>query len=383
MQHMARNHTLKGLTKFILILLTFGLIVSCSAEPKDPAEKLWGQWEYYESENGYDAFEYDIEFVSDGTFLIPETPFLMVNTFEFGILDENRLRLTALGQSEIVGYELDGDTLKLIFEDGVNLYRRKGTSSLPSEKNGETVIRKIDGMEMVIIPAGEFQMGCDPEHNGANPCYPAQLPLHTVYLDSFYIDKFEVSNTQYKKCVKAGDCDAPKNVQAFQGTLRYRGNYPWLKDHPVNFVSWEDAQNYCSWAGGRLPTEAEWEKAARGTKARTYPWGDTEPESNQKESLASFNIARDVFLIRESAVGSYPAGASPYGVLDMAGNVQEWVNDWHSSSYYLESPYTNPQGPASGDDKVIRGYWTTSDRSPQKSDARYSSIGFRCVSPAP
>lgn len=127
MQHVKNEHTFKGLTKLILILLVLLLIVSCSIKSKDPTESFWGQWEYVDSKDGYDAFEYDIEFVSDGTFLIPETPMLMVNTFEYGLLDGNRLRLTALGQSEIIGYELDGDQLKLIFEDGYNLYRRKGS----------------------------------------------------------------------------------------------------------------------------------------------------------------------------------------------------------------------------------------------------------------
>lgn len=127
MQQIKNEHTFKELTKIILVLLVLLLIVSCSEKSKDPTESFWGQWEYVDSKNGYDAFQYNIEFVSDGTFLIPETPMLMVNTFEYGLLDGNRLRLTALGQSEIVGYELSGDQLKLIFEDGYNLYRRKGS----------------------------------------------------------------------------------------------------------------------------------------------------------------------------------------------------------------------------------------------------------------
>jgi formylglycine-generating enzyme required for sulfatase activity len=390
MQHETFKNTSKGLTKVILILLTFGLIVSCSAEPKDPAEKLWGQWEYYDSENGYDAFEYDIEFVSDGTFLIPETPFLMVNTFEFGVLDENRLRLTALGQSEIVGYELDGDILKLIFEDGVNLYRRKGSSSLPSEKteeplelvqglfeNEKTQTRQIDGMEMVLVPAGEFPMGS--EDGSEN-----ERPVHEVYLDAFYIDKYEVSNAQYEKCVKAGKCDAPADISSYSRDSYY-GN-PSYADYPVIYVSWYNAQDYCAWVGGRLPTEAEWEKAARGTTVRAYPWGDGDPNC----SLAnSHNDATGSYCVGDtSAVGSYPTGASQYGAVDMAGNVWEWVNDWYSDTYYSGSPYANPQGPSTGTYKVVRGGSWISDWDVLRTATRYYggpdgrnySFGFRCAS---
>jgi len=142
---------------FVAVVL-LSVINSCSSNPKDPAEPLWGQWQYYETENGYDAFQYDIEFVSDGTFLILDTPHLSVNTFEYGILEGNRLRLTALGQSEILWYELEGDQLKLIFEDGYNLYRRSKEiliTNNPSDRDDieSTKESPIDGKTSVFFSA--------------------------------------------------------------------------------------------------------------------------------------------------------------------------------------------------------------------------------------
>jgi len=230
-------------------------------------------------------------------------------------------------------------------------------------------------------------MGCDPDHNGVYPCssYYWESPLHTVFLDAYYIDKTEVTNAQYKKCVDAGACSAPYNSSSATRTSYY-GN-PEYDNYPVIYVDWFYAEDFCAWAGKRLPTEAEWEKAARGTSPRAYPWGDYESNC----SLAnSFNYSPTSFSYcvgDTSAVGSYPAGASPYGALDMAGNVWEWVNDYWDSGYYGTSPYNNPIGPSTGFNRGLRGgnwgsLWQslrTAIRVSELPDYYNDGYGFRCA----
>jgi serine/threonine-protein kinase len=226
---------------------------------------------------------------------------------------------------------------------------------------GSTMISSKDGMVLVYVPAGEFLMGSND--------YPVEQPIHTVYLDAYWIDRTEVTHQMYVDFLNE------MGTQVAEGTtwlnlsnteIRRSSAGDWvvagdLAEYPAQGVKWYGAAAYCDWAGRRLPTEAEWEKAARGTDGRTYPWG----ENNLSGNLLNFaDVSLDVDWADESVddgyefqapVGSYPDGASPYGALDMAGNVQEWVADWYDDVYYANSPVSNPQGPSSGTSRVLRG----------------------------
>ena len=194
---------------------------------------------------------------------------------------------------------------------------------------------------MVSIPAGNFQVGCNSANNGGVICDSDELPLHTVYLDAYRIDKNEVTNAQYAQCVAGGACGLPQPTSSYTRTTYY--NNPTYANYPVINVSWYNARDYCSWASRRLPSKSEWEKAARGpSSAPLFPWGDQAANC----SRANFNTCTG----DTSVAGSYPSGASPYGALDMAGNVWEWVNDWYSGTYYsnLPDPAINPPGPITG-----------------------------------
>jgi formylglycine-generating enzyme required for sulfatase activity len=273
--------------------------------------------------------------------------------------------------------------------------------------------------EMVYVPEGNFQMGCNLANNHGYSCLSLQnfeLPVHTVFLDAYYIDKTEVTTAQYAQCVVAGACEPPQNIYTGWGIFNkeYFGN-PFYADYPVKSVTWDQAREYCQWMGKRLPTEAEWEKAARGANdTRAYPWGDQEPDCTFANIAIGYN--QDC-VGKPSKVGSYTLGASPYGVLDMAGNVSEWVNDWFGSNYYCAgpkattdveidehfnysrswnycneeppylSPWQNPPGPVTGTYKVLRGGdWDSYNHGLYVHYRGYVSvdwstlqIGFRCA----
>ena len=230
-----------------------------------------------------------------------------------------------------------------------------------------TWTRPADGMVMVYVPAGEFLMGSSDADGQADD---DEKPQHTVYLDGYWIDRTEVTNAQYRKCVEAGACREPEC---------WDDNDYNAPDQPVVCVSWDDAQTYAAWVGGRLPTEAEWEKAARGTDGRIYPWGNSAPGCDKANYEGCVG--------RSATVGSYLTGASPYGALDMAGNVREWVADWYDGRYYGRSAARNPEGPDSGEYRVLRGgSWyrhpglaRCASRSGYIPDNFYSRVGLRVV----
>jgi len=243
-------------------------------------------------------------------------------------------------------------------------------TATPSLGIGSNWTRPSDKMVMVYVPAGDFAMG-------SNAGADNEKPEHQVYLDAYWIDRTEVTDAMYALCVSAGACKDPASSGVSSS----------YADQPVSNTLWDDAESYCSWAGASLPTEAQWEKAARGTDGRIYPWG------NDKDPTRFYLI-----LLNQGPmpVGSFPSGASPYGALDMAGSVFEWVADWYSPTYYSSSPTSNPTGPASGTNHVIRGgtrNWvrTTGGLGPQiaydyRSVARsniaspgYGLNGFRCA----
>jgi formylglycine-generating enzyme required for sulfatase activity len=241
----------------------------------------------------------------------------------------------------------------------------------------------------VTIPAGEFQMGTSAQdivdtvklcqENTLDNCnFYDEVPQHSIYLNAYQIGKFEITYRQYDRCVKASVCGNSK--------------YPVDEDkalYPVAGITWSDAKKYCEWVGGRLPTEAEWEKAARGTDGRFYPWGN----------LIDCSHANYYDMVDKSAacvgattpVGSYKKGISPFGIYDMTGNVEEWVNDWYDNDYYQKSPSSNPLGPETGSEHVLRGgsrrdseYWARSSARNSDRSTYYSrNIGFRCAQDVP
>jgi eukaryotic-like serine/threonine-protein kinase len=214
---------------------------------------------------------------------------------------------------------------------------------VPTEELLTMLFASVDGMPQVYIPAGTFHMGGFDVRAA-----PDEFPAHDVTLDAYWMDQLEVTNAMYQSCVSAGACTLPQNF----GTARKADYFynPEFKDYPVVYVTWGQATAYCEWADRRLPTEVEGERAARGDDMRTFPWGEDKPDHR----FANFNM----LVTDTSRVGSYPMGASPFGVLDMAGNVAEWTNDFYSHAFYASAlEMLNPTGPASSSSwmRVVRG----------------------------
>ncbi|MCX5783297.1 MAG: SUMF1/EgtB/PvdO family nonheme iron enzyme, partial [Elusimicrobia bacterium] len=219
---------------------------------------------------------------------------------------------------------------------------------------------------MIYIPAGKFKMG----DGGAR-----------VYLDEFFIDRTEVMVAQYMSCVSQGKCSIPKFGKIPPSCNWSNKNA--LK-HPANCLTWQDANNFCKWRNARLPSDAQWEKAARGTDGRKYPWGKGEP-SCARAAIMDANGAKGCGRNGTWEVSASPGDKSPYAVLGMAGNVSEYVNDWYDYNYFAKPPSKNPKGPRTGTMKVIRGgSWTESGapitlRNMLPVASWGESIGFRCA----
>jgi WD40 repeat protein len=259
-------------------------------------------------------------------------------------------------------------------------------SATPTVGLGSVLYSTGDGRPMVFVPAGPFLMGASADDPDADP---DEKPQHELSLEAFWIDQYEVTHADYAACVQAGSCTVPSALDTNGFPYDFAAE---IHDAPVINVSWDQASAYCAWAGKTLPTEAQWEKAARGTDARIYPWGK-DADAFGKAWFCSNCIydpdypdVRDDFS-RPAAVGSFPEGVSPYGAFDMAGNVWEWVLDWYAANTYSIPGMEGHDGPQSGEIRVVRGgSWTnystalrTTYREARNPLSTWIDIGFRCV----
>lgn len=264
------------------------------------------------------------------------------------------------------GYKTQAETVDILANQPktLNFSLEPGATTVPLASGS------VDA-DMALIYAGEFYMGSgDSDSMGQSDT----TPKHKVYLAAYYIDKYEVTNAQYKECVDAGTCNKPQDTEWYNDSGK--------ATHPVVYVDWNQANAYCTWAGKRLPTEAEWEKAARGESGTIWPWG------NEFDCSKSCNSVSPCKQSSTCAVGSFPSDVLSYGVYDMAGNVWEWVSDWYDENYYKNSPAQNPKGPNDGKYRVLRGgSWSGYDmglfwganRGRGVPTGRDGGNGFRCA----
>jgi len=245
--------------------------------------------------------------------------------------------------------------------------------AIPAAGLGYTFTRETDNMMMVYVPAGTFNMGRDANYTGATGNV---VPIHSVTLSGYWIDMYPVTNSHYAQCVAAGICSKPSEMGSFKRETYYGDDQ--YKFYPVVFISWKDADIYCRWAGVKLPTEAQWEFAARGPKNNLYPWGNYQPLETQT------NYGQNIG--DTSQVNAYPDGRSWVGAFDMAGNVWEYTGDWYDS--YPSDPAQDPTGPRTGTRRVARGgsfndsYYAIMSTSRNRIDQDFDNrplFGFRCV----
>ena len=234
-------------------------------------------------------------------------------------------------------------------------------SSTGQKQRQEEPAAQSKDPSMAVVPAGEFTMGSQTGDSD-------EQPAHQVYVDTFSIDKYEVTVAQYAAFLQAKGVEPPPDWKTM--------NQPAHQKRPATNMDWVDAYGYCKWAGKRLPTEAEWEKAARGTDGRLYPWGNDPPTPLHANYAKIGSNSHGTLL----PVGTLEAGKSPYGVYDMAGNVWEWVSDWYDNDFYKNSPSQNPTGPPRGGFKVIRGgSWNSNPRTLRSADRYWDPPSFRSL----
>ena len=309
-----------------------------------------------------------------------------------------RLNGQALGKVPFTGKITPGTHALAVGQEGFETQKKNFTV-----KKGEKYELAVSLIEvakgMAWVPQGPFFRGCDPDKDAFCQRYRSEQPGRRINLDGFYIDKTEVTVADYRRCVAAGKC-IPKGLSNYTGPVNRQGvpsyvysemcnwNQKGRDKHPLNCVTWYEGEQYCQWQGKHLPTEAQWEKAARGTTASLYPWGNADPSCH----FAVIKVGSNACSQKQTwNVGAKPEGQSPFGVMDMVGNVSEWVWDRFSAGYYAQAPSKNPTGPGAGFKRGIRGgAWSSvhtsgelraSYRWRRPPTFRSPAIGFRCAKP--
>ncbi|MDT8381108.1 MAG: formylglycine-generating enzyme family protein [Brevefilum sp.] len=432
-------------TRLLVVSIIVFSLSACALSSANPESELWGTWVFEGNQGGDSFFQDRLTFHEDGRLVLDGHDDTQA---QYVVIASGRIKITHNGEAIVYNYEIIDGELQFSLDGNVQAFRKANSSVMVAQNTEDSPsifsvsdtpvptltemkimvqlsptntaipptatltltptlapptltptisladryidfqVNASDGMPMVFVPAGGFIMGSNEDEDPY--FWGAEGPEHEVYVDAFWIYQTEVTNAMYQACVADQACPKPlrnesRTVEDYYINEKYA-------DYPVIQVNWVDAAAYCVWAGGRLPIEAEWEKAARGTEGAMFPWGNGFLEAG----YASFCGSRCPGYEREhfddgyyeiAPVGEFPAGASPYGALDMAGNVWEWVFDYFNKEYYLASPDENPRGPLSGSRRVIKGGSWFNPVSGLRPAARTSmppqdgldTLGFRCV----
>jgi len=435
----------KNLSIKLFVILFVFLANGCSSDSLSPNTELWGEWIAENGQIDVTEFAITLHFFEDGRLVLDGQE---DDPAQYVVIAPGRIKITRDDEAEVYNYEiiegelrfsLDGNVLTFSLANQPIKVAQNTEDSLPVPSITNTAFSTLtetemppqlsptstvipptatltltptlvpptrtptisledryvdfqvnpkDSMPMVFVPAGEFIMGSNEDEDPY--FWGAEGPEHVVYVDAFWIYQTEVTNAMYQACVAEQACPKPLRHES-RTVADYYVNEEFA-DYPAIQVNWVDAAAYCVWAGGRLPTEAEWEKAARGTDGAMFPWGNGSLEPGYASFCGSScpGYEREHFddgYYEIAPVGSFPPGASPYGALDMAGNVWEWVFDYFNKEYFTVSPDENPRGPLTGSRRVIKGGSWFNPVSGLRSAARTSippqdgldTLGFRCV----